>query len=86
MVYSPFKGAPFKLIRPIDYQGDTCQDPASTSYTEKDPKYDRPSIVFPRLAEDALAIYQQVQANLASGGDDGTPAACFVVAVFPTAD
>lgn len=73
VVFSPYKGDPYKLIRPIDYQGDTCQSVDATSYSMTNQKYDRPAVVFPRLAEDALAIYQQVQSNLNAGsGDDGS--------------
>eukprot|EP01051_Picozoa_sp_SAG22_P012626 SAG22_NODE_1331_length_4702_cov_2.662177_2_plen_280_part_00 len=59
---------PYKLIRPIDYQGETCQSTDATSYTADHNKYARPVIVFPRLAEDAFAIYQQA---LSAGSDDG---------------
>lgn len=77
VVLSPFKGSPYKLIRPIDYQGATCQSTDATSYNIGDLKYNRPVIVFPRLAEDALAIYQQVQSQGADGNCATSSEGCF---------
>ena len=47
-------GDPLRLVRPTDYQGNACED------VNFDSTRDKPNLVYPRIAEDAMSMMQDM--------------------------
>ena len=59
-------GDPLRLVRPTDYQGNACED------VNFDSTRDKPNLVYPRIAEDAMSMMQDQDGSCA-----GSEGGCF---------